>query len=427
MSSRILTPADIIAIHKKLNGARMLHAKVTDVKKNKNTTRETYYIPLEIVNLSGERIPFLMKFVRQVISSNAKISKKTDLTNAKDVIVTIRKINKDDLSKTEYPVEKHEFLMKSNEELVTALNILADEYERMVSEDILKNKSKTFVIQNRKICSFRQMVRKAGNDEEGNDDGNIKLENPLFRVKIAADFESKKLGYLNFKTKKFVYTVFDTKKSKQEMKAKNLKTAPAVVARVKIGDSLQDLNLANAGHFITYMSLTGGSVTFDSICLSNMGISCPFKFKELHVFRHKPLKMPIMNDDDMNDMEEFGTGVDNTDEVEIDEPQDQAPQQTPTGKKSSKNSQSIAKALADDDEEVTMDDALDEPDENDTSDPEETTDKTVVTKKTSPKDSDEDEEPVKSNPKVVVKAAPVKKTAGTGGNLKAGSRKKPTE
>jgi hypothetical protein len=61
----------------------------------------------------------------------------------------------------------------------------------------------------------------------------------------------------------------------------------AVPAKVKLGDKLVDLDVSNAGAFISRKSLVGGSATFDSIVASKFGFSMDNCFYELYVHRHK--------------------------------------------------------------------------------------------------------------------------------------------
>ena len=60
-----------------------------------------------------------------------------------------------------------------------------------------------------------------------------------------------------------------------------------VVAKVKVAGKLRDLDVNNASSFIAYKSLVGGTIWFDCITVSSVGLSLSNSFYDLYVFRHK--------------------------------------------------------------------------------------------------------------------------------------------
>ena len=305
---------------------------VSKTRKNKNAQQPTYYIPFTAKTSGGKRFPLALRFNKQIIASNAKIPFGVKDEDARDVRVSFRQLTQDELDITDYEESKRTSLIQSNTEFVEALGIIADEYLELVKREVLTYRGDKFKLKVKTINCFRQTHREAGDGEEGDEEGDeesnekskIKLPHPIFRIKIPADPLTKKLGFNSEKTG-HIYVVFDMAKASKDAKTSDGKTSDVkkkpIVAKIKTFKGYVDLNVTNAKHFITYMSLTGGMIMFDSICISKSGISLLCQFKEIHVWRHKPLKIEAMNDEMANEMAEYG--VSNKDEEEVfDEPDD---------------------------------------------------------------------------------------------------------
>lgn len=394
MSNSSFTPKDIIASREKHEGSRLMSASMEKMRGNKNSGTPTSYIPITFKNVAGKQQYLSLKFVRQLITSNAKLPAKTTLDTARYLTVSYRKLKLDDLKDTEYPEDKKEGLLSSNEEFVKALDIIAEEYITCVKEDVLKHKAKGFSVGNRKITNFKQDRRKPNDDEEGDEeDGKVAME-PIYRIRLPIDQESKKVG--RKMEKGHMYIVFDMRKSEAEAKLTG-KPKRDVIAKVMYKGKPIDLTLSNAKHFVSFMSLTSGIINFESICLSSQGISFLCNYRALHVWRHKTMKRESIGDEERDDMAEYGyknaDGEEEDLDVNVDEPEEeeQEPESKPNGKTNGKpngktNSKSnskptgkpvgkaAAKALKvdDDEEQVLEDDAAEEPDENNMDEPEET-------------------------------------------------------
>jgi hypothetical protein len=384
MSNSSFTPKDIIASKKK-HGAdsRLLKADIVNTRKNKNPKQPTYYVPITFKNVAGKQQAINLKFVRQLISSNAKLPYGAEKDDAKFLNVSFKKLESKDLDGTEYPDDKKEGLLAANAEFIEALGIIADDYIACVKDEILKYKGEKFRLIERKLNCFRQDRRLGSAEDENQDeDGKVAID-PIYRIRLEADPETKKIGRNSDRGHQYV--VFDMRKSEKEAKETG-KPKRDVVARVMVKGKPVDLNINNAKHFVSFMSLTSGIIHFECICLSRSGISIKCRFRSLHVWRHKTMKQESIGEDDRNDMAEFGyKGGDDEDlDVNVDEPEeeendeDSRPKGKQSGKgkpttKPGKSSKAISKALnTDDDGEQTLEDEpADEPDEHDVDDPDE--------------------------------------------------------
>ena len=458
MSSSQFTPQDIIAIKKKYPDEPILRAEIIKTKKNANSKQPTYYIPITAKNLAGKQLPLSLKFARQVLGSSAKIPYGTSEEEARDVRISFRKITKHDLESSEYSDDKFESLIKANNEFIEALNIIANDYIRIAKDEILTYKGDKFKLNKcRTINCFRQSEREAADGEAADENGKVLLENPIFRIKIPADMDSKKLGF-NSEKSGHIYIVFDAKRTSAEAKEKGLKVPKQVVAKIKNKNGFQDLTTTNAKHFITYMSLTLGTIHFDSICISKSGVSLMCKIKELNVWRHKPSKIASVTNDDMADFTNLGTGGDDDLDVEIDEASEEAESSTKSynTKKyvsKDKNIKAISKAL-DNDDEVNLDEPNENDDDQDVQDQDEVKEqketdedsentinaKSITSKikiqSAEPNDTEEtvnessitDEKPnqdvMEDDDLPKKEKKPIKTKPSTGGTLKASSRKK---
>lgn len=382
MSNTSFTPKDIKAVKAKYPNVPLLKLETGKARMNKNKKQPTYYIPFSMRNITGKFMPLNLKFVRQIIASSAKIPFGVEEDQAKDLRISYRRLDASDLEKTDYQEEsQREVLLKSNEEMIDALNIIADEYYSLLEREVFKYKGDKFKLTKKQrdtIYCFRQSERKAGDGEEGDENGMIPLPAPIFRIKLEADPETKKIGRKTEKGHKYV--VFDIKKTARldaENKKKGVKnpTKP-VIAKINVGNTITDLTIKNAKHFITYMSLTGGTIYFDSICISNQGVSILCKFTDLHVSHHRVLKQDGLNMEEIS--ENVGFGANNLEEdldVVVDEPEEGESTKPDTKKKTgkpagkTKNSKALSKALDnDEDGEQNLDD--EEPAENDGGDEE---------------------------------------------------------
>lgn len=487
MSATTLEPKDIIASKAKWGDQPIMKIDPNKARKNKNPSQPTYYIPVLIRNVAGNFVPVNLKFAKQLIASSAKVPHGTSDDDAKDVRISFRLLKDEDLEGTEYEESKRSGLLSSNAEFIEAMSIIADEYVALVEREVFTYKGEKFKIIRPAgakkdtpvaINCFRQVNRKLADGEKGanEDDDFIALPTPIYRIKIPADIESRKIG---FSTEKggFTPVVFDLKRMLSEKTKPGAKRKP-VVARIKTADGYQDLTISNAKHFITYMSVTGGTIAFDSVCISKSGVSLMCRVRELFVIRHKPMKMESLTDGDIDEMGQYNTNSNEEEEIiNLDEPTedaDEKPKNNKGGKpaakkppaKNNKNAKAVSKAL-DEDGEVELNDVPDEDDaepaENDAEEPveEPATPKKAPAKpdakpadKKKPKKAASDDEPDENDdepkskpvspkanndavdepdedaededtpkPKAKPVAKPAAKKVTTGGNLKAAPKK----
>lgn len=321
MSSQFITPKEIIELKSKYPEECLFTIDASNTKKNKNVNFPTYYIPFKVKRLHGPPTRLNFKIVKQLLASSAKIPFGVTLETAKDMRITFREMRNEDLTDTNYPEHLHDNLLKYNQELIEAFNIINDEYRTMVEQQVLTYDGTQFELSaNETINSFKQSERKASIEEKKADKalpknervivkGLIPLEIPLFRIKLTADQQSRKIGQNTKNGHKYV--VFDTRKTTK-------KNPKPVVAKVKSKGKMVDLTLDNAKYFITYMSLVGGVIDFDSVCISKSGISLSNKWRDLHVWPHPQMKTKTMEDEEVVEMASFGaSGFD--DDIDIDD------------------------------------------------------------------------------------------------------------
>jgi len=377
----IITPKEIIESRNKHDkNICLLKLSLNNVRNSSNTKYPTSYIPITFTNVDGKDVPINIKFNNQIISSRAKPPASVSIEDAKDVRIVHRKITDADLDNSDYPRNKHDELLRLNSEFIESLNIIADEYIRAV-EELLENKQKQVKLnKNKTVNCFRQTHRNASeseiledlkrdNDNKIVDDNQqIELEHPLFRFKLEADFRTKKIGRNMYglktieaeKNNKFMYTVFDARKSNKssDYKAVPAKIITSSIVKGKKVNVPKDLTIMNAGKFITNLSLTGGKIIFDSVCVSKSGISLMNKYNELHVWPHKVITMKVMNEDDMHGMSMLGTDGYVDEVVDEDEPNNNNSKKNISNK--SDNDEQFLDEPADDSEHA--DDS--EPDDN---------------------------------------------------------------
>lgn len=300
MSVTTFKPADIIASRNKHTG-ELLQAKLTSgsVRSNvkpgdkNNTKPKVYYIPVEFKDVTGAFRPLTLDFAKQLLAAHAKPSQQNEAgTQAKYLNLTFASLRKEDLEKTDYVASQHETFLKQNQEFIEAFDIIVEEYLRE-AQKIVKFKGAKDIMpapKNPTIHCPRQVDREAKGDDTAatNERGKINLERPLYRVRLNARSDGTIGG--ESKTAGRIDTVFDLHKySEAAAKAKETgKPARKIPARIKTSTGAYvELNINNARHFITYMSMVGGTIRFESIIVSSQGISLRVQVQELHVWHHK--------------------------------------------------------------------------------------------------------------------------------------------
>lgn len=379
MANKQFTPEVILAIKEKYPDQPLFRADFDKVRTTKNSKKPTYYVPIQFKTLDGKYAPMNFSFINQIISSNAKLPNGTEEKDAKFVNIAFRELTEEDLSITDYEVSKRAALLKYNKQFIAALDILADEYYSMVNREIIpeakKRNGKIKLIQgNKTIRSFRQTHRelkdgegsaepsedkenkKDENETENEDSHKVALPKPIYRLKLKADMDTKKIGYTT--DKGHVYTVFDMQKTNKEHKAGNNVKIPA---KIKSNGQMVDLDVFNAKHFITYMSLTAGISSFDSCCISSMGISAMNGFRELGVWKHRTLKQETFNDEVLKALTEFGIEHEEED-INLDDNTEKINKQDKVDNKA-KLSANVDKALDEDEELNNLDEPQDQTEE----------------------------------------------------------------
>lgn len=315
MSKNYFDVEDIILSSRKCkeDGKPFMIATEDPDKINKSKNYNCWFIPVLARTVQGSYIPLTLKFSSQILASGAKIPSQQSDNSTPKLQVSYKKLSKEEFENTDYASKpsKIDELLNNNSKFIEALNIIADSYEAVTGVKIVQKYAK----KNNKVNSFRQTKRNAQPDDNTEEEY-IDLPHPLFRIQFPIDSITKKLGYsIKKKDNEFVPIVFHLKKSLESRKS----GGGDVPARIKTSNGYVDIDLNNAKEFITYMSITTGTITFDSIVASQSGISLSSKFKCLYVGRHKKLTSTAINDDLLQSTKDMG--VDNSDNEEVyDEP-----------------------------------------------------------------------------------------------------------
>ena len=299
---------DVIASYNKY-GFHVLEAdsKVRDLKKiNPKSLYDTTYIPILFKHVNGKKMKVKIYFKKQIIASGAKIPQgsESDSTEApKNMNISFNELSKDAIQGGDYvPKEKDSEeeqeienkriennindYMKQNTLFLQVLEIIDESYKNLCADLIAieakdpkklgyrlkKDRKQTDTV----IYSIKQSTRV---DKET--DTEEKLEHPIYRLKIPVHKDDGRLGVWSKYHSKFIYTVFDARK----MTKKN--NYQPVNAKITKKGKSQDLTYVDAGDFITYKSIVGGAVVFDTIVSSKFGLSLSNSLYELYVYRHK--------------------------------------------------------------------------------------------------------------------------------------------
>ncbi len=312
-----LTPKDIIESFQKF-GENMIKLDIENAKQNADFSNyPTWYIPFKIRDpKSGDYKPFILKFLFQLFGSHAKLPHGQKKDDAKHLNILFKLMEMEELDKSEYKQRDKLDLLNKNKEFIEALTIISNGYVQQVKNMVKDYEGGKINIPDPvKIHNFMQSERKATEEEvklnmekPPNEKfltkGKIKLEKNFYRIKIPAT-KQRLLGNLTNSggggnNKTFYPVVFDGRTK--------TKTSPKPnPAKVIINGKPEDLTLDNGPNFLTYLSICGGSINFDSVCISNSGISLMNKFKELHVWPHKKIENTVMEEEDYDEMAQYGT------------------------------------------------------------------------------------------------------------------------
>ena len=319
-----MTPKDIIDVYNKYGSGQIFKIDDSKISTSKGDIPVSY-VPFTCINLHGKRTRVNLKFSKQVLCSTPKIPFGTTESNARDLRITFKKLSKDDLEGTDYNDIQKDVLIKSNNEFITALEIIDKELKLLVNEMIESDNEKIILGKNKEFISFKQSDRNASKEEKEEDskrpkdakklnkDKKVLLENPLYRIKIPIDKDTRTLKK-NIKMagkNDLVPFIYDLRKTTREN--------PHVPARVKSGGKYVDLNVTNAKNFITYMSLVIGVFELNTLCISQQGISIMNKIKELYVNPHRVIKSNVISNEEYDDISSLVTSGydDNINETDI--------------------------------------------------------------------------------------------------------------
>ena len=309
MSNYYTYPEEIIELKKNNPDENVFVYDLEKMRQNKNTQHPTHYIPILIKRLKGKPTRLNLKWTDQVIMANAKIPYGTTEETASDVRITYKKLNEEDLEASEYSAGSKKILLEKNAIFIQAMSIIHNDYLALITQ-LLGEKNTTIKrAKKNDISSFCQTHRNAKEDEESDENGKVPLERAFYRFKVKKSYDS---DYFERNTKSGKVPIIYDARKKEGKRYKR-----AVYKYKKNGKIKKEpLTVKNAGKFLTYLSLTSGCNSFDSICISSKNISLSGSVSELIACPHKKIKMDTLTSEEMEQSEALFTSGYNSEEEE---------------------------------------------------------------------------------------------------------------
>lgn len=355
--NRVIEVKDVLDSAAKYGKDAVLHFDPTKFRDNKSKNKQAKFdctwVDIQFKHANGEKVPLRVKFTKVLTASAAKISDSVEENaSVKNMLIAFREFKKEEVLAGDYaPKEKEneeeqvvekekceknvEAYCLATKQFNDALEIIDMSYHE-ICDDIKGAGSLGFKIRKAStfktnkdvpVFSIRQTIRK----DKDNDDEEIPLQYPITRLKLSVNKETGKVGIdmYNRDTRNFVFApnVYDSRK----MTASN--SYKAVLAKVKEGNALKDLDIRNAGSFITYKSLIGGIVEFPEIIVSKFGFSLSSRFRELYVRRYKKSESEsVFSNDDIKGLNEGCEENESDSDVELKTDKPSSPVENEIGK-----------------------------------------------------------------------------------------------
>jgi hypothetical protein len=108
--------------------------KVRDAKKNDKIL--SYYIPIVCLTLEGDYRPMKFSFLKQVIASGAKPQYNKTFKESKEVSISFKLLDLNDLKESDYREEYKSELIESNHLFIKALDVLESEYIKFCKKEL---------------------------------------------------------------------------------------------------------------------------------------------------------------------------------------------------------------------------------------------------------------------------------------------------
>ena len=222
---------------------------VAKTRTHKVKQSTTHYIPIRC-----NQKALLVQVSNQVLASNAKLPSKQQ--DSKFMTVAFKKLSAEDI-----PYKKTAMLEKTNNEFITFLDTVVDQYEQLAeSIDAARFKLPA----DRNTYSIRQSSRMdVETGEEVEIDPIYRLKLPISDGRIGTNYKEFKSSVVNDKT-----------------------------------NQVMDLTVDQAKSFITYGSLASFILNFECVVVSKSGVSLRATIKQIRVLHKKPntLELSSMND-----------------------------------------------------------------------------------------------------------------------------------
>jgi hypothetical protein len=338
-NKKVVTVKDVLESAEKFGEDNVLSWNPTEYRdnkqKNKTAKFDCTWIPFKFKFINDSELPMILKFTKVVTASGAKLPNTNGDGPIKNMTIVFRELTKEEIATGDnVPKEKTTLkeqakedervkisvdkLFESTNDFNRALEIIDKSYNKICKE-LKASKTLGFNIRKDKniknnadvpINSIRQVHRENKDDPTGDP---ILLDKPLTRIKLTLGKDGDVgIDTWNKSTNgwDFSYNVYDSRK----ITAKN--DYKQVLAKVMENGKLRNLNKDNAGAFITYNSVVGGTIEFTDISASKAGLALSNKFRDLYVKRNtKAGQFDVYSAEDKKDM--GGDSEDETPDVEI--------------------------------------------------------------------------------------------------------------
>ncbi|MGL5935426.1 MAG: hypothetical protein ACRCZI_07360 [Cetobacterium sp.] len=294
------------------------------------------WIPFDFVFANGDKTVFKLTFEKVMAISKAKLPKMA--ANAKALQLSFSPISNEEImqyglkpkeksSPEKQAIEDEKIaklaseVEKNTNDFIKALEIInksfvaiCDEIKSLTGLGFSIKKNSAF--KDAKYIPVSSLCQTHMKDPE-NRDTLIKLERPIYRIKLKFDVKTELIGidtWVN-KEKTFSPNVYDIRKAKRVVHPDGkVDTVPAPVATVKIDGKRKPLDKDTAGEFITHHSIHYGDIKFREIIVSTQGFSIDNYFEVLKVLRNVNATTEI---DNSVDVYQDVIGSDDEDDVEI--------------------------------------------------------------------------------------------------------------
>lgn len=311
MSTNIfITSNDIIESAKKNNCVLCLEKNANSIKSY--MSNKVHYIPILFKTADGNDVPLNFNFKFHLLGSGALQPKSNDNQEISNFYIIFRNFSEEELNKNNIIKKKARKTVKDNMiKNIKAIEIIYNSFI-ILSKKIVatKDKKNKIYINEKKIKLNNDNISKIKQSTYEKENETLDLEFPLYRIKLKVDKLSGKIGKC-YKGKKFNPTIFSYNKKKKIFETAFYNDSNGIK---------KDVDIYTVKNFVTYGSLTFGTISFRNIIISTQGISLGNEITKLCIKTNKNNKKKIATQEETKEFSDLleESSDSNTDESEID-------------------------------------------------------------------------------------------------------------